>query len=188
MMAARILPLRFRRSRRGSAAVEFAIVAPLVCLLVAAAVDFGGALYTKLKLDSAVAAGANYAQVNAANISSADGAALATNIAVVVEANKSAPHAGVVVVVNNGPTVTMREGAAVSSGAAENADKCYCPTGSLTSLAWGLPATCGSVCAGGGIAGKFVTITASLPYTPTFSSYGFVRNHTVSTSAVVQAQ
>src|ERR1019366_1729717 len=89
-VAARALPQRSRRDARGAAAVEFALIAPILCLLLAGAVDFGGALYTNLRLDTAVAAGANYAQVNAANVSSANGAALAANIANVVETSEGA--------------------------------------------------------------------------------------------------
>ena len=63
-----------RATARGVAAVEFALVTPIFCLLLAGIVDLGGALYTKFKLDSAVTAGANFAQVNAGNVSSANGA------------------------------------------------------------------------------------------------------------------
>jgi hypothetical protein len=100
-------------------------------------------------------------------VTSASGAALASNIATMVTTSG-------VVVVNNGPKVTITNGAPSSSGTATNANSCYCPTGSPTSWAWGSAVICGNACTGGGLAGKFVTVTASFNFTPLFLSYGFV--------------
>jgi len=73
-------------------------------------------------------------------------------------------------------------------GTASNADSCYCPAGSGSSLTWGSTFTCGNSCSAGGLAGKFVAITASRTYTPIFSSYGIVKNGTLSATAVVETQ
>ena len=176
--------------RRGGAAVEFALVTPIFCLLLAGIVDLGGALYTKFKLDSAVTAGANFAQVNALNVSSTNGQTLANNIATIVETSQGSSWADDGVVVNNGPSSTVSGGTATTSGTAANADACYCPSGSPGSFTWGSSTTCGSACPGTntGYAGKFVTITASHSYTPIFSSYGIVQNDTITASAAVQVQ
>lgn len=182
----RLLP--FGRERRGAAAVEFAMIAPIFCVLLAASVDFGGVLYTQLKLDSAVAAGANYAQVNNANVSSANGAALATNVANIVRTSEGAAYADGMVVVNDGPSVTITGGAASSGGAPTPADSCYCPTGSGATFAWGAASACGASCPGAGIAGKFVTITVTRTYTPIFMSYGLIQNNKISASSVVETQ
>jgi len=180
----------FAGDRRGVAAVEFALVTPIFCLLLAGIVDLGGALYTKFKLDSAVTAGANFAQVNAANVSSTNGQTLANNIATIVETSQGSGWADDGVVVNNGPTATVSSGTSTASGTATNADACYCPTGTPGSFTWGSSTTCGNPCPGTntGYAGKFVTITASHSYTPIFSSYGIVQNDTISASAAVQVQ
>lgn len=177
-----------RRDIRGAAAVEFALIAPIFCLLLAAAIDFGGALYTNLKLDAAVAAGANYAQVNAANVSAANGPALALNIANIVQTSDGAAFADGVVVVNNGPSDTVSGGAVSSGGTPAAADACYCPTGSGDSLVWGAATACGSACPAGGVAGQFVTISVRRNYSPIFSSYGLVQNQTIGASAVVETQ
>ncbi|WP_244420685.1 hypothetical protein [Mesorhizobium japonicum] len=55
-------------------------------------------------------------------------------------------------------------------------------------MAWSTPMACGSICSGGGIAGKFVTITASKPYTPLFGGFGIVSNGNITVKAVVQPQ
>jgi Flp pilus assembly protein TadG len=176
--------------RGGIAAVEFALLTPVFCLLLAGVVDLGGALYTKFKLDSAVTAGANYAQINAANVSSTNGQSLANNIATIVETSQGSGWADDGVVVNNGPSTNVTSGTSSTTGTASNADLCYCPTGAVGSFAWGSSTTCGNACPGSGTgyAGKFVTITATKTYTPIFSSYGIVQNDTITASAAVQVQ
>lgn len=178
------------RDRGGIAAVEFALLTPVFCLLLAGVVDLGGALFTKFKLDSAVTAGANYAQINAANVSSTNGQSLANNIATIVETSQGSGWADDGVTVNNGPTTTVTSGTPTTSGTAANADVCYCPTGAVGSFTWGSSTTCGAACPGTntGYAGKFVTITATKTYTPIFSSYGIVQNDTITASAAVQVQ
>jgi Flp pilus assembly protein TadG len=180
----------FAGDRRGVAAVEFALVTPIFCLILAGIVDLGGALFTKFKLDAAVTAGANFAQVNAGNVGSTNGQTLANNIATIVETSQGSGWADDGVVVNNGPATTVASGAATGSGTATNADVCYCPTGTPGSFTWGSSVTCGNACPGTntGYAGKFVTITASHAYSPIFSSYGIVQNNTISASAAVQVQ
>jgi Flp pilus assembly protein TadG len=181
---------RLAGDTRGIAAVEFAMLAPVFCLLLAGIVDLGGVLYTKFKLDAAVTAGANFAQVNATNVSSTNGATLASNIATIVETSQGSGWANDGVVVNNGPSTTVTGGTASSSGTASNADLCYCPSGTVGSFTWGSSASCGTACSGSntGFAGKFVTITASRSYTPIFATYGIVQNDTISATAAVQVQ
>ena len=179
---------------RGIAAVEFAVIAPLFCLLFVAAIDIGSAIYTRFKLDAAVSAGANYALINAANVSSTSGATLGSNIAAIVENSVSSGYANEVIVVNNGPTVTVSGGTSntagtlTAGGTNAPADSCYCPTGTTTSLTWGAAVTCGSACPGGGLAGKFVTVVATRTYNPIFSSYGLIANNTITASATVETQ
>jgi Flp pilus assembly protein TadG len=176
------------RDRQGIAAVEFALFTPVLCLLLAGVVDLGGALYTKFKLDSAVTAGANLAQINASSVSSTGGQTLASNIATLVETSQGSGWADNSVVVNNCPSTTVTGGTSANGGTASNADACYCPTGTPGAFTWGSSQTCGTTCPTSGYAGKFVTITASRQYTPIFSTYGVVQNDTISVSAAVQVQ
>jgi hypothetical protein len=125
--------------------------------------------------------------VNAANVSSTSGATLASNIAQVVESNAGSNWANDDIVVNNGPSNSMTSGSPTTGGTASNADSCYCPTISGT-FTWGSAQTCGVACSGGGIAGKFVTITATHTYTPIFSTYGIVTNGTITASSAVETQ
>jgi Flp pilus assembly protein TadG len=185
-----------RRARRwlaaladetGIAAIEFALLLPVLGLIVAGITDFGGVLLTRFRLDAAVSAGANYAMVNASNVSSANGAKLANTISTVVANNAGSTWANDAIVVNNGPAQSMTGGTSSTGGTASNADSCYCPSVS-SGFAWGAAVTCGNACGGGGIAGKFVTITAARTFAPIFSGYGLVTNNTISVTTAVQTQ
>jgi Flp pilus assembly protein TadG len=172
----------------GIAAVEFAILTPIFLILLMGATDLGQMLVNEYQLDQCVAAGAEYAALNAANVTSTNGAALASSIATVIESANGSAWANDTVVVNNGPTATATSGTVASSGTASNADNYYCLTGSSPTWSWGTGYTSQVSCAGGGTAGKFVTITASYPYVPILKFYGFITNTTLTQSSVVQVQ
>ena len=53
---------------------------------------------------------------------------------------------------------------------------------------WFGSATCGSACAGGTLAGKFVTIAGTRQFTAIFTAYGLIGNITLHQSTIVQAQ
>jgi Flp pilus assembly protein TadG len=173
---------------RGVAAVEFALILPMFGLILAGIVDLGSVLYTRFRLNSAVSAASNYVVVNASNVNSTGGATLASNAATIVQSSQGSSWANASVVVNNGPTSTINNGTASAGGTAASADSCYCPTYTGGVTTWGSPVACGSACAAGPKAGKFVTITASRTYTPLFSTYGIVQNGTISTTSTVRTQ
>jgi Flp pilus assembly protein TadG len=185
-----LLPMRlarrlraFRRDRRGIAAVEFAIIVPIMMLIMVALIDFGLVLYVRFGLNETVSAAANYAIVGASKVSSSQGATLASDLVAIMPSNVN-----VTAVVNNGPTATRTNGTVVASGTASNADSCYCPSVSGSTVTWGSAVTCGSTCGTGGLGGKFVALTASTSHSPLFGSYGLVQNGTVSTFSIVQVQ
>ena len=179
----------FLRDRSGVAAVEFALISPTVILVLVGLVDLGGMLYTRFQLDASLAAGGNYAMVNATSVNSTSGAALASTLAGLVSSGQSNNWANSSVTVNAGPTAASSGGVVTTGGTASSADSCYCPSGSAsTSITWGGAQTCGATCTGGGFAGKFVLLSASHAYTPIFSGYGFVSSGSITTSSLVQVQ
>ena len=184
------LAAAFVRDRSGVAAVEFALISPTIILIMVGLIDLGGMLYTRFRLDASLAAGANYAMVNGASVNSTTGAALAGTLAGLVSSGQSSNWADSSVTLNNGPTAGSSGGTVTTGGAASNADSCYCPTGSATStVTWGSAQACGSTCAGGGYAGKFVLLSASRNYSPIFTGYGLVSQAgTITTSSLVQVQ
>jgi Flp pilus assembly protein TadG len=178
----------FASDRSGIAAIEFALVLPTVALVVAVTVDFGAILFTRFKLDESVSSAANYAMVNSASVSASSGSGLASTLANLAAGSHGAGWADSSVVVNAGPAASSTGGALTTSGSSSAADSCYCPTGSAASVTWGSTRTCGASCTGGGVAGKFVQVTASRNYTPLFAGFGIVSAHTISASTLVQVQ
>src|ERR1700733_13060086 len=98
------------RSRSAVAAIEFAFLMPVFLILFMGVVDLGTMLVEDYQLDQAVAAGAEYAAVNPGSVSSTGGATLASNIAAAVESANGNAWANDTVVVNNGPSVTVKNG------------------------------------------------------------------------------
>lgn len=174
----------------GVAAIEFALVAMALLLIVAGTVDLGMQIYVQEELGSALAAGAEYAAVNANSVDSTNGASLATAIADVVANVNGTSWASSGVCVNDGPTATANGGTAPScSGTAANADDYYCPTGSSPSWSWGTgQSSGGGSCGSAGIYGKFVTISASRSITPLFPSFGFATSGPITRSVLVETQ
>jgi Flp pilus assembly protein TadG len=155
----------------GVAAIEFAIYALVFMMVVAATVDIGLLLFTSSQLDAAVSAGAEYA-VNNATMAASNPSGLNTNISGIVNSAVGASWATSTVNVNN----------------SNDSSHCYCPTGTPGNWSWGSAVACGSTCAGGGVGGQFVTITASRSISPLFSTFGFVQSGTISRSALVETE
>jgi Flp pilus assembly protein TadG len=178
----------FGRQEAGASAVEFALVGPIFMLLLVGIVEFGMAMYNKFALNGAVSAAANYTILNATLVGSTSGATLAQNAALIVANGHAANWANATITINNGPVATLSGGVITTGGIAANANNCYCPTGSGSSLAWGSAMTCGTACAGGGIAGKFVSIVATSQFTSLFAGGPFPNAipATFTASAVVE--
>jgi Flp pilus assembly protein TadG len=174
----------------GASAVEFALISPVLILILAGLVDIGGSLKAKFDLSSAISAGSNYALLGADKVNSAGGSTLAGNILAVVANGLGSAGGSVQIVVNNGATInySTSSGTATQSGTVANADLCYCPTGSAASVTWGSAVTCGSTCPAGGIGGKFVTISASRAYSPLFGGFGVVSSGNITVRSMVQPQ
>jgi Flp pilus assembly protein TadG len=78
--------------REGTAAVELALISPLLMILFAGIIDFGRAYREEIELSSAVAAAAQYALLNVASINSAGAASLASVLSGIVANTQTAPH------------------------------------------------------------------------------------------------
>jgi Flp pilus assembly protein TadG len=172
----------------GVAAVEFAIFAIVFLILLAGTIDIGNVLFTEFELDSAVAAGAQAAAVNTAQVNSTQGASLANAIATTVANANGAGWASVTVVVNNGPAASISNGSTSSGGNASAADSYYCLTGTPGNWSWGGAVTAGSTCTGNIKAGQFVTITAQRTVSSFFPKFGFVPNGPIVQAAAVETQ
>lgn len=172
----------WRSADQGVSALEFALLAPILALTLAATLDFGLVTYIRLSLNQAVSAGANYAMVNGGDLST-NAVALANTVAAIIPTAND-----ITVVVNNGPTVRRVGGVVTSSGSQSGATACYCPKLDGAGLTWGDQMSCGNACAAGGVAGQYVLVTAGEAYSPMFSAYGFVQNGVISVRSITQVK
>jgi Flp pilus assembly protein TadG len=150
---------RFRSDRRGLAALEFALTAPLLFMILGGVIDFGLIMVGRSRLANGLAQGLQYALSTGAGVKAAD-------ISAAVRGGSSRAGLTEVVAVSvTGPA-------------------CYCVTGSPATLgtrsALSASNTCTSTCpvpANG--PGVFVTITATYTYQPLLPLFSNLTSPTV---------
>lgn len=152
--------------RRGLAAIEFAIIAPILLLLLGGMIDFGLLMSGKSQLANGIAQGVQYALQQGAGVSAATVQALVTN---------GVARSGV-------PTVVT---ASVTGPA------CYClsgPPAALVTPSTALSATftCTGTCPASAVPGAYLIITASYVYQPLMPLYSKITNTTVSDTVTVR--
>lgn len=155
---------------RGAAAIELAIVLPIMMLLLMGIGEFGQATLQQERMQAAVNAGIELALQGADSANDTGGGTLAAGIAQLVRDHGAGGNGTATVTVNDGAVAIAPAagGAATIGGTAANAAQCYCPTGRAATLTWGAPASCGAACASGGTAGRFVLVALALNRTPLF--------------------
>jgi Flp pilus assembly protein TadG len=137
----------FCSDRRGIAAVEFALLLPVLSAFLIFVADFGLAFNVKLKLLSAIAAGAQYAQTNGSSLTTSNFAAFSTAVTTVIQGVAgSSTDITVTTKINN-------------STDGSNAGSYYCVSGS--SPTWTTAASSSTTCGTDLTAGRFVTITVT---------------------------
>jgi Flp pilus assembly protein TadG len=171
------------RSESGIAAVEFALLAPIMMLILGVMLDLGFNLITRFNVTQSLSVASNYAIIQGESVSSSGGASLAQSLLSLVPAEMDAT-----ITVNNGPVASRTSGSVTTSGSASNANICYCPSLNGGTVSWGGSVSCGNTCPSGGLAGKYVALTAKQMYTPMFPVLSFVKSGWISTSALVQVQ
>ncbi|WP_296762320.1 TadE family protein [Sediminimonas sp.] len=169
----------------GSIAVEFALVAPVLLFIFAGVIDIGSAAYARLSLDARLTAAAEYAlfQPAPANQEAAD--ALAENLVGLLRDGASDTAE---VIVNNAASAQWDGATVTTASRPGDAGMCYCPTLAQGGLAWGAPVECGTTCATGESAGKFVEISATARLVTLFRGYAFIDGETVESRTVLRVQ
>jgi Flp pilus assembly protein TadG len=146
--------------QRGVAAVEFALIAPVLLLLLGGVTDFGLVMFGKSQLANGVAQGIQYALLQGPSVSAA---AVST---MVVNGSSRSGLAATVTVTITGPA-------------------CYCVSGTPAALVSSSPPlsasyTCTGTCPSPEMApGVFLTIAASFVYQPLTPFYRQLANATV---------
>lgn len=176
---------KLRRDTRGSIAVEFALVAPVLMVVLAGVIDIGSATYARLSLDARVTAAAEYALMQSAPADQAAADAMAEKlIGLLSDGNPQS----VEVNVNNAARRTWADGAVQTASAPGAAAACYCPTrASDGTITWGgAKNDCDSLCYSGDTAGPFVQISAATKHVSIFPGYGFTDGDTVSARTILR--
>lgn len=175
---------RLRHARGGVAAVEFAVLAPVLVLLCTATIDFGYFLFLRTQLSGAVAAAAQYTFLNASTASTASGATtLVNNTTTVLQNAASASTAGLGAALT--PNVVYNNGGGFNTY--------YCVSGDANgaNLTWTVVTSSSTSCHNNGAApygGKFMTVGASLSFTPLFPGDRFLTGSVISDSVIVRLQ
>lgn len=165
---------------RGNAAIEFALIAPVFVLILAGTIEIGLVIQAKFDLISVVSASANQTLSVSVDAGSASGSA--TSIAGLLSGDARTGTVNL----NNAITAELGESGVSVSGDADDVDACYCATKTDTGLSWGSQVACGADCADGSVAGRFVEITARVPFTPMLGAYGLIGDQSLQSSAVVR--
>lgn len=166
---------RFRRRQDGVSAVEFALVAPIILLLLAAAVDFGSVVMTRMQIEDAAQSAMTYAMGQGQPLEAANAATLAGNVERIL-VSRLGSDVNLQIDVNHGAVKTYADATSSKSGNSALAASCYCPTMSSAGMQWNTALACSKPCTGGGGSGKFVYLRISKPFSPLFGSYGLIED------------
>jgi Flp pilus assembly protein TadG len=162
---------RARACEKGVSSVEFALIAPVLIVIMAGIADVGDLLVSRSDISAAVSAGSNFLLVNASRVAEAPEEVARQTAA--VAANRL-PRGGVVrIIVNGDLTVVNRDGSFSTTGNAASAAQCFCASGSGASMSFGSALECGRTCGSGGYASRYVQIDVSRSYEPKFGGFGF---------------
>lgn len=174
-----------KRDQRGSIAVEFALVAPILVFVLAGVIDIGSATYARLSLDARVTAAAEYALLQTAPDDQDSADELAGKLVGLLQGGASDTAE---VVVNNAASARWTGSAVTTSTGPGDAASCYCPTLVQGDVAWGTAADCGTPCADGGSAGQYLQLSATTRHVSIFPGYMFFEGDSVATRTVVRLQ
>lgn len=131
------------RNQRGTAAVEFALVATVLTAMLPAATDLALAIWANQQVGNAARAGSEYAAINCWDSStSAVSTTCATNVSTAAT------------------SATSRSVTATPSN--------YCGCDSASGASGTAPQTCGTACPDGSKAGTYVSVTTKTSYNPIF--------------------
>lgn len=172
----------------GSVILEFALLAPVFLLVLAATVDISSMVYTKFRLNASVTAAAQYALLNRAQMTTGSGSDFAGNLIKILTKGHAGTPVTATASINNGITASSTNDSVTTSGAAANARSCYCPTYDAGGMIWGAGVLCTANCPSGSAPGKYVTVRMTKPYTNLFVGWGIVSDGVITAQAAVQAE
>lgn len=138
----------------GVAAVEFAILAPVVLLLLLAVIEIGSAIFYRFGVNSAVSAATSFVILSGkTSYERSYGEELVRQL--MAEAKIEAAFVNI----NNSLIVSSsRDGDISVQNLSASSRDCYCPSRQEGEFTWGNSVSCSSPCSEGGSAGKYLHI------------------------------
>ncbi len=176
------------RRREGTAALEMALISPMLLLLLTGLVDYSRVYREEMQLSATVSAAVQYTMINASQVNGTNGASLAASLTGIVANGTAVGWASASATVNGGPTSAANNSGTTAGGTAADANNCWCPAVAGSRWTWGAATACGTVCTGGELAGKFVTIVGTRTFDAVFSHYGFLSSRVLRQAAIVRVQ
>jgi Flp pilus assembly protein TadG len=170
----------------GSPAVEFALIAPVLLLIVAATFDVGSIIHSKFRLDARVSSAASYSQNLGSMIVDNTAASFAATLATLVSNGTNTVDA--TVVLNNAMSAAFTDGTMTTSDSSGIMAQCYCPVRVNNAISWGTQKTCQATCTDGTVAGRFIEIRGDTPYVAMFAGLGLTENGIISANALVRIE
>jgi len=151
-----------RLGQRAVAAVEFAIAAPVLLILLGGAADFGIVNYSRAALANAVASGAQYAYLTGTGVT-------ASNVRTLVQTTSYL----------SGATATV------------TGPNCDCVTGAtptMTLMTAGVCAPTPPTCTDGSTAGTYIIVSATYSYTAILGGYAYPASFSMTEAATMRLQ
>jgi Flp pilus assembly protein TadG len=159
---------RFRCDQRGVAAVELAIVIPILTVSALCAGDLGRFALQKTWVTYGASAGAEYAVAHGFSATKTNCPATSTSLDPITCAAISAAGNGISV----SPAPSEFYGCATATGVTTSTQGATCPSTTST----------------GGTAGQYVSVKATMPFSAMFSAAGISYPSTLTATAVVRIQ
>ncbi len=176
--------LRWKGSRdeAGSSGVEFALIAPVIILILAGIFEIALVIRARFALVSVVSAASSYTLSvgNSIDDGSADG--VAATIAALLGGNGRSATVNL----NGGVTSNLVGGEITVTNSGGEVSACYCASRSEGQIVWGGTVACGASCGDDTTSGRFVEITARVPFSPAMGMFGFFSGEVVQNTAMVR--
>lgn len=166
----------------GSAAVEFALIAPVFLVLLAGTFEIGMMIQGKFDLISDVSAAAHHSLAIGGTLDAGAAQTVATTLAGLLAGNERTAT----VTLNNAATATLVSGNVSSAQTGAEVAACYCPSRSDDQVTWGASVACDASCGDGSHAGRYVLITIQAPWTPLVFVNGLFSDKTLQSTAMVR--
>ena len=156
---------KFKNDQTGTAAVEFAILAPMFLIILAGIVNIGLALNWKIAAEARVSALSNFAIVSNLDFTDEQSALDFLDQAKSLFSQSpiqpySSEHENLTINVNNSIELKIAGGQASTNNSGSTLDECYCPTYSSSIVIWGNQFDCTEACPNGHTAAHYIEITA----------------------------